>query len=386
VSLSGLLTQTLEAPIVTTQSVAGCTQRHCAKFKVQYVVPQDAIPTSGGNVNVDVSVGSDRVTFELPFDADDTPSIEAVEPASMSIEETDSKKIILYLRNVAPTFCSTVTSCTVAFGQSVGAVVAASFANKILSVTIRPPSISAGGSVPGAISYSGISIPFEYTFVAPPASPEPIDGACSGGQSLTLTVVGWGSVVSSAGSLSIFFGATEGQVVQIISSIASSSFSQTVLEISTPIFPSTGIHSGVVSNGVKSSQFNFECFEDPSAKAVPASATLSGKVIGSSDGKSIRLDLSNFPVVETPADVVVAFGTVECDGIVCSVLSVTNSPGKVSLTVTTPRVPKAANVQVKAMYTGRRPQQGLHPHAEDRKDCIFTLSACPCHHFCPLLL
>ena len=362
VSLSGLLTQTLEAPIVTTQSVAGCTQRHCAKFKVQYVVPQDAIPTSGGNVNVDVSVGSDRVTFELPFDADDTPSIEAVEPASMSIEETDSKKIILYLRNVAPTFCSTVTSCTVAFGQSVGAVVAASFANKILSVTIRPPSISAGGSVPGAIAYSGISIPFEYTFVAPPASPEPIDGACSGGQSLTLTVVGWGSVVSSVGSLSIFFGATEGQVVQIISSIASSSFSQTVLEVSTPIFPSTGIHSGVVSNGVKSSQFNFECFEAPSAKAVPASATLSGKVIGSSDGKSIRLDLSNFPVVETPADVVVAFGTVECDGIVCSVLSVTNSPGKVSLTVTTPRVPKAANVQVKAMYTGKAaPPQGGDP-------------------------
>jgi cysteine-rich repeat protein len=362
VSLSGLVTQTLEAPAITTQSVGGCTQRHCAKFKVQYVVPKDAIPSNGGRVTVAISVGGDQVTFELPVDADDTPSIESVEPSSMSLEDSSRKQILFYLRNVLPTFCSTVTSCTVAFGLSFGSVTRTSYANQILSITVRPPSIPVGGSGPGKITYSGISIPFEYTFVAPPASPEPIDGACSGGQSLTLTVVGWGSVVSSAGSLTIYFGAVQGQVVQVVSSVASASFSQTVIEVSTPILPSMGIYNGVVSNGVKSSQFSFECFEAPTAKAIPASSTLNGRVFGSIDGKSIQLVLINFPAVETTADVVVAFGTIECDGIVCSVLRVTNSPGKVSLMVTTPKVPKAANVQVKATYTGKAaPPQGGDP-------------------------
>ena len=107
VVLSGLVSKTLAPPSVLTQSTPGCTQRHCAKFVINYVVPKDAIPLEGGQVTVTIAVGIDNVEFVMPFDADDTPSVESLDPASMSLVDTSGSGVIsMYLNNVPATFCS----------------------------------------------------------------------------------------------------------------------------------------------------------------------------------------------------------------------------------------------------------------------------------------
>ena len=372
VSLSGgpLSVNKALAPTVTQQSATGCEQRHCSKYLVQYKVPSDAIPESGGDVKVVISAGTDSV--EIPsfrFDKDDTPSIEALDPTSMSIQDTGSAVVTMYLKNVPATFCSSFSACRVKFGSlggrpRVGAVIAASYANDLLTVKVRPPRVGAGGTVDVEISDNGgTPIVFNaFGFLAPPAAPVPIDGACSGGETITLEIVGWGAEVRSADAISVLFGDKEGKVDKIISSVAQADYSETVLQITTPILDGMGIYQGVVSYAGKTSSFDFECFDSPIAKATPASATLDGRVLASSDGKTIMLELSNFPALETSADVVVRFGDVVCDGAACSVLSYTNLPDSVSLQITAPAVARSANVFLSATFQGKAaPPKGGDP-------------------------
>ena len=364
VVLSGLVSETLAPPSVLTQSTPGCTQRHCAKFVINYVVPKDAIPLEGGQVTVTIAVGIDNVKFVMPFDADDTPSVESLDPASMSLVDTSGSGVIsMYLKNVPATFCSDAGSCSVTFGGRAGTVVDSSFASKILSLSIRPPAMGAGGSVPGQIADNSVTIGFDYTFTSPPASLEPIDGSCSGGETVTFAVLGWGQVVASVDDVNVVFGGHEGKVSKVVGSVASASYSLTTLEVTTPILSSQGTHNGVVSlSGAKSTSFVFECFNSPIAKATPAASTLDGRVIAASDGKSVTLELSSFPEIETTADVEVRFGDVTCDGSACSVLSFTNAPGTVLLTLIPPTVARSANVMLSAEFQGKAaPPQGGDP-------------------------
>ena len=357
VSLSGLVSKMLAPPTIVTQSTVGCTQRHCARHLVQFQVPKSAgdasfIPLDGGTVVVKISAGADSVEFPFTFDADDTPSVESIEPSSMSIESV--ALISMYLKNVEERFCSTLATCSVTFGGRAGTVTSASYSNKIKTLVIMPPAMGAGGSVAGLISDGAVTIPFDYIFVAPPASLEPIDGACSGGDTITIRVLGWGEVAESVQDISVVFGGTkEATVTQIVDSVASVSYSLTTLHVTSPILSSKGTHDGVVTlRGQKTSPFSYECFDKPAALASPASATLDGRT-SSSDGRTVSLFLSNFPAVATSADVVVRFGSVTCDARACSVVSVTNGITGVTLVLTPPELSSPANVLLSATYTGK---------------------------------
>ena len=225
---------------------------------------------------------------------------------------------------------------------------------KIKTLVIMPPAMGAGGSVAGLISDGAVTIPFDYIFVAPPASLEPIDGACSGGDTITIRVLGWGEVAESVQDISVVFGGTkEATVTQIVDSVASVSYSLTTLHVTSPILSSKGTHDGVVTlRGQKTSPFSYECFDKPAALASPASATLDGRT-SSSDGRTVSLFLSNFPAVATSADVVVRFGSVTCDARACSVVSVTNGITGVTLVLTPPELSSPANVLLSATYTGK---------------------------------
>jgi len=353
VDLSGLVSKSLAPPVVTDQSAPGCTQRYCAKYQIQFVVPKDYIPLNGGEVIVTIAAAdSEKIAFGFQFDADDTPSVESVDPASMGIEETKTKVVKVHLKNVNTMFCSDLAACTVIFGGRQGSIIGAVYANQLLTVTIKPPAIGAGGSAPGCITYNGVDIKFDYTFIAPPASLEPIDGACAGGETLTFEVLGWGQVVSNANSIKVIVGSKEATVLQIVSSVASASFSTTKFQVTSPILGSKGLYSGVISSGTKSSSFAYECFDAPTSLASPAAATLDGRT-SSSNGKSVTLLLGNFPKIATTADVVVRFGDVVCDSTACSVVSFTNMESGVTLVVTPPKVSLSANVLVSATYTGK---------------------------------
>jgi hypothetical protein len=366
VSLSGLVTMALAPPSVVVQSTAGCNQRFCAKFVVNFVVPKDALAShsDGGAVTVTIAVGSDSVSFLMPFDDDNTPSVESMDPVSIGIEETASGgEITLYLRNVAQNFCFNPATCSVMFGTRKGTAMDASYANKMLRVSIKPPAIGSAGKVSSSISDNGVTLAFDYEFVAPPASLEPIDGACSGGETLTMKILGWGQVILNAGSVRVAFGdSNEGKVTKIVESVASASYSLTTLQLTSPILSSQGVYNGVVSIGAQKSSFAFECFDSPTAKATPASATLDGRVLASSDGKSINLELRNFPSIATTSDVRVSFGNVVCNGIACSVLRFTNTPDTVIIVLTPPKVKKSSNVFLSVEFQGKAaPPQGGDP-------------------------
>jgi hypothetical protein len=351
VRLSGLVTRILERPTVTVQSSTGCTQRYCAKFMVQYQVPKDAIPLQGGTVEVTISAGSEKITFTLTFDADNTPSVESIDPASMGIEQTNTDVIKIYLKNVKPTFCFQSASCTVMFGDNKGIVDSGSYANNIMTLVIRPPATGTGGSVLGLISDEDVRIDFVFNFVSPPASLEPIDGACTGGEILTFQVLGWGQVLQNTNAIKVLFGEKEGKVTQIVSSVASAFYSRTTLRVSTPILGSQGTYTGVISSGLKSSSFALECFAAPTAVVSPATAALDGRT-SSNDGKSIFLRLANFPKIATTADVLVKFGNIVCDASACSIVSFSNSASGVTLVLTPPKVAVPAKVLVSVSYTG----------------------------------
>jgi len=352
VALSGLVSKSLASPVVTDQSTPGCTQRYCAKYQIQFVVPKDYIPLDGGEVNVTIAADTEQVVFGFYFDADDTPSVESVDPVSMGIEETETKVVKVHLKNVNATFCSDFAACTVMFGGSKGNITGAVYANQLLTVTIKPPAIGAGGFAPGLITYNGVEIKFDYTFIAPPASLEPIDGACAGGETLTFEVLGWGQVVLNANSIRVVVGSKEATVLQIISSVASASFSSTKFQVTSPILGFQGLYSGVISSGTKSSSFVYECFDAPTSLASPAAATLDGRT-SSGNGKSVTLLLGNFPKIATTGDVEVRFGDVLCDATRCSVVSFSNGESGVTLVVTPPKVSLSANVLVSARYTGK---------------------------------
>ena len=372
VALGGLVVQTLAAPTIVDQSLPGCIERHCAQYLVEFEIPAfeptSVVSLNGGDIDVTISADSDVIAFKFPYDADDTPSVESVNPASMSIEETSTRLIKVYLKNVDPTFCSDFTACHVTFGGYQGTVTMSAYANKILTVTIQPPAVGTGGSAPGLISDTVCDkakgcddIQFEYTFDAPPASLEPIDGACSGGETITLKVLGWGQVISSTGSVSVKFGDKDGVVSKIVDSVASSSYSMTMLEVTTPILGLKGTYNGKVSVGLLESDFEFECFDAPAVLSAPNKATLDGRT-SSSDGKTVRLILSNFPRIATAADVIVRFGSLVCDGFVCGVQSYQNSDARVTLVVLPPKVQVSSNVMVSVSYTGKaEPPLGADP-------------------------
>ena len=217
----------------------------------------------------------------------------------------------MYVKNVEPAFCSIFSECSVTFGTRKGTVAAVSYANKILTIRIKPPAIGVGGSTAGLVSYQG---------VAPPAFLKPIDGACSGGEMLTVKLLGLGVIIQNAADVKVRFGDVEGMVTRVLDSVASSSYSLSTLAVTSPILGTKGIHSGVVAYGEKRVSFSFECFDAPAALALPALATLDGRTT-SADKKSVALVLTNFPPLATTADVEVRFGDVVCDAIACRVLS-----------------------------------------------------------------
>ena len=360
VSLRGLVDKALAPPIVDVQSAAGCTKRYCSKYLINYEVPKDTIPSDGGDVTVTISADSDEVSFVFPFDADDTPSVESIDPNWMSIEDTQTgaKTITMYLKNVDAEFCKNPAKCTITFGGNAGGVSMSSYSSNLLTLSIVPPAVGTGGNTPGLIADGKIEIRFDYTFIAPPASFQPIDGACTGGETVSVQVLGWGVVVTDASSVAVMFGDKEGKVTQIVSSEASSSYSCTRFEVLTPMMssgaPYWGEYIGVISSGSKSSSFNFDCFDPPTALASPNTATLDGRTSGP-DGKSILLVLSNFPRIATTADIAVRFGDIVCDTSACSVVSFSGLGGTsgVTLVITPPKVDRSINVLLSASYIGK---------------------------------
>lgn len=372
VALRGLVVQTLDRPTVTDQSLKGCSRRHCSQHLVEFEIPAFA-PTSvvslnGGDLTVAIRASSDSAVFQFPYDADDTVSVESVDPISMGIEETATRLIKIFVKNVDPAFCSDFTACRVTFGGIKGSVTMSLFSNKILTVAIQPPAVGAGGSAPGLISDTKCKkakgcddIEFDYSFVAPPAELIPIDGSCSGGETITLKVLGLGLVVANTGSVTVKFGDKDGVVSKIVKSVASSSYSMTTLEVTTPILSSKGTYTGKISVGVLSTEFEFECFVAPTVLAAPNKATLDGRT-SSSDGKSVSLVLSSFPRIARAEDVVVRFGSLVCDGSLCGIQSYSNSDGVVSLSVLPPKVKVSAKVMVSVAFTGKaEPPKGADP-------------------------
>jgi len=188
----------------------------------------------------------------------------------------------------------------------------------------------------------------------PVAGLSPIDSLCTGFESLQLKVNGWGSEVRFVSDIQIKVGGKVLMVQKILSSVADreNTFSETIFTVASPEVEGISVLIGTVSlKGKLTTRFSLECFNEPKAKLSPSAATLTGGTL-SNDGRSIQIQLENFPEVRTSSDLKVQFGNIECDGEFCSVLSYQNLAKSVTVVVSVPPVPEVINIPLKVTFQG----------------------------------
>ena len=342
---------------------ATCMSQECSKVTINCELEGGLVPKAGGDVLVRLSFGTETVELTVPFEADNTPELKNLDPKTMNVDQIDTTVLKVYGSNMKPRFCSKSVDCSVSFDFSKFVLVDRVRTGIVQDVRydagehvfeVKVPKIGQAGMARVTITSESVSLAFDYEITMPGTDLLPIDSTCSGFETLTMKVRGWGSSVKFVSEIQVHAGSQALQVQSISSSVADreNTFSETVFKVSSPKSSRLGDLIGVVSlNGKMSSTFRLECYAQPRARLTPAEATLDGRTL-SVDGSSILIFLENFPPIQTATDISVQFGTIVCDGSQCVVLGYRNGVKGTTVQVSVPSVTEVKNVPVQVTYRG----------------------------------
>ena len=114
---------TLEVTGVLVLTPATCQQRECSKVVINCKLLGDLVPKDGGDVLVRISTGTERVQLSVPFEPDNTPELQNLDPKTMDVSQISTQVLKIYGSNMKPEFCSESAGCSVSFDFSKFALV-----------------------------------------------------------------------------------------------------------------------------------------------------------------------------------------------------------------------------------------------------------------------
>lgn len=199
---------------------------------------------------------------------------------------------------------------------------------------------------------------FTYRIVRADASAIPVDGSTTGGLPITLRLH-WGLQISMS-SLTVMFG----QVPAIVTGVENfngQNVFHTDVSVISPVMTATGMILVTVSGQDISESIAFEVYRSPTISMVlPNKASLDGQTGECTeclvhDKNSVSLWIQNFPMVSSASELLVVIGSVVCDGLACSVLSLQNLADHMYLAVSVPARSTAGSVVITVSVIGKGP-------------------------------
>jgi len=366
-----------------------CTSKYCSviEFKLRFPPLDQAGQDTGGNAVIIIETLSQDTRFEFTFVLirAGLPSVVLVQPATISLE--GNVPITIFLKNFPTPACkgSDPPTCKqdaedaglkIEFQNVANPTdVTMEESNGMLVLTFSASSSATAGDETGKILLddTGAELEFDLAYMMPPAHVSPMDGHISGGETITISAMGWygmdmapeiwsaSNMVDRDFSIKIdetSFALSSVRSVEVLASRA------LVAVVEIPVVSTVGTVSGSISAQISSngkstqrmSRFVFRYFKAPVLTSVePKIATLSGKTTAI-DGRSVLLTILNFPMVVSPCDVKVSFGATVCGvGAACNIIELrsfkVNDANELQVRVRVPPVSTPSIISISVEYT-----------------------------------
>jgi hypothetical protein len=351
-----------------------CFCSYCSLFELLLKShPLSAKHQSWGGLAT-ISINS-AVSFTYSFQAAGSPSIDLIEPRSQPLCAQGAEPFKFFLRNFPSKQCKSAAACKVEaengglqiiFGDSVGRVNKLQDINGLLLIEVLAPTSGVAGISDGSISAQDFdgkrkSLLFSVSFDLPEATVVPMNGPVAGGSLVTMKAFGWGATVLSISGpedLTVNFGKTRAAIVAVLESVTQSDKSFIRVVVRTPPALAAGLLVGSISNTDKTkiSPFVFEYFNAPTVVSLrPNKATLLGET-QSADGKSIELEIKNFPAVLSESEVEITFGQTVCIDLKCGITRFETLTDRVRLTIRVPSSSVEGDVILSVKHVGIVPR------------------------------
>ena len=299
-----------------------CQEAFCALDQISVELPSNGNPDGekvSGRYSIEVAlptVSMGQFTFSYVSMTD--PEIAFVSRKSLILPVNSNTGFVrVKLLNFPSPSCDKICydslsqTTTVEFGAIESTIMVRSKPLEALELDLVVPAYGKAEIVPVVIKTTSnrmaINVSFDFEFVAPPATVNPIDGVTLGGTTVTITAIGWGDASNSlsASNLSRIyaqFGEQRVTALSILEANANRSYSAVTAVFRTPskVDNSTGsVESkiGLSDSNTTLSSFQWQYFAKPEiSKVNPDNATVGG-FTGTADGNTIILSIQGFPRV-----------------------------------------------------------------------------------------
>jgi hypothetical protein len=254
---------------------------------------------------------------------------------------------------------------------------------KVVPPTVRP------GQVPCTVVYKEGSASWKIKAIAPQPEIVPVDGLLEGGLEVVVTAVAKGVLQDDGlydvggflfdyrtGTYVVAVDGVEVPVTSIFVHEQKGPLMMVSVKVKAPAATKAGYVWYSVSiapdqgNPIELATLAYEYYQIPMIASALPSSSLDIGVTNADDGKSTQLRIANFPSTVNPADFLVSFGAVACDGSTCSIKSIEAAKGFSVMTVSVPRLP-AGKAAVKVEYVGA----SLPPLGREGSDFVRTKRA-----------
>ena len=340
--------------------LTACMQVSCSQFAVTFLVPN--VPDDGTSriFNFGIFALDQAVNLSVRISSQLVPIITSISPSILLVTESDQTDITIVISN-AQSFCSSADSLKVTIGTRPGTVRQVAKRKESCTVILRLPLIPDDSEISCIVSNSVSKVefcrpdaPVRLQVVAAPLSMQPIDSPCSGGSIVNFTLLGYSNGTWKSSDVKVIFGGLQANGVNVGEwRPGGENMSKMIFSAQSPVFdsPSASIQGYVLLQGARIPfPFFFQCFSAPEATVSPSQAMLDGTT--SSGSKWTTVTLTNFPALSKAQDVLVAFDTVACDGVACSVLSFQNLANGLILTIQVPAWGSQSSVSLSVTFRG----------------------------------
>ncbi|EKX43886.1 hypothetical protein GUITHDRAFT_110005 [Guillardia theta CCMP2712] len=336
-----------------------CLYPECAVHDVDILMP--ALQGYVGIAQVTVTYQYKTVSFDFQYVASNAPKIRLFQPSSqyickqpssVSCQAQSSRASILVENFMPPCASSQCTAeqagititFTVRSVSSSPASVVLGVVNGLLQLSFVVPPSFLPGACSVEIANGTKKVQYnDFAYLIPQAQVDPVDCPVDGG--IQMNVSAWG-LLPSPGNLSVSVQST--QIVGWTLRQYSSPWNYVYLSYVAPAAQSIGSAIGVVGNGydLSSAKFYFDYVNRPAISSlVPNVATSQGRTYPSLVGDQAymtTLTIVNFPIVKSPAEVSLKFGSVECQCVLpscslyCGIVRLTSTSAYTEMQIVVP--------------------------------------------------
>ena len=361
------------------ESDSSCSTTICSLAKVQISV--GPFPTcSPGAKTIAMTVAlqdpvahaqapRESVDVEFHLRAPKSPRVQGISPPALIIGD-ETVRVTLFLLDFPScgAVCDKEQVSVIMDGGTAEVEEMVELDGSMLRLKVVPPTIKPG-KAPCTVEFQERSASWKILAIAPQPKVVPVDGLLAGGLEVVVTAAAKG-VLQDDGRydvVSAVFDYSAGPYVVAVDGVDVPVISHSLEQMGPLLMVSVKVNAPAAStpgyvwyslsiapdqgSPIELATLAYEYYGVPIIASALPSSSLDIGVSNAADGKSTRLMIENFPSTVSPADFLVSFGAVECDGTLCGILGIDAAKGFSVITVTVPRLP-AGKAVVKVEYVG----------------------------------